>query len=305
MLERPNFEFRRAQAAFDLIWLLKSLDDTRLAHAGSEAFPKVVRHRSCRFESDADAKCFETLVSGALETSDGAEIAVAMIVANDLQRGHWHGDAKEIAEFAVEPVRQAPHKLRAAILRGLDALEDLSYRYGTNEYFLPKESRLTRPINQVLPKLCTIARGMDLPTRKSVAAADHGCDIEKHLEALENVLAAENCTFSNDEYWYPSEVVELASHVRDSPGFVPCTALLLANAVQGKNDLGWFEFRWSNLAADYNALPDSVRAPILAGLRCLYEAGEDFLTYTGHKRCDPVTAPDGMIDFVELADDIT
>jgi len=305
MLERPNFEFRQAQAAFDLIWLLNSLDDTWLAHTGSEAFPKVVRDQSCRFESDRDAKCFETLVSRALEKSDDAEIAVAMIVANDLQRGHWKGDAKEIAEFAVEPVRQAPRKLRAAILRGLDALEDLSYQYEPTEYFLPKESRLTRPVDQVLPKLCDIARAMDMPTRKSVAAADYGDEIEKHLEALENVLAAENCQFLKDEVWYPGEVVELVSLGRNAPGFVPCTALLLANAIQGRDNVGWFEFRWSNLAADYNALPNSVRTPILAGLRCLYEAGEDFLTDTGHKRCDPVSATDGMIDFVELADDIT
>lgn len=304
MLERPNFEFRRAQAAFDLIWLLKSLDDTRLAGAGGEAFQKIVRDQSCRFESDADAKCFEVLVSRALEASDGAEIAVAMIVANDLQRGHWHGDAKEVSELAVEPVRRAPNKLRAAILRGLDALEDLSYRFEPADYLLPKESRMTRPIEQVLPKLCDIARAIDFPTRKSVAAADYGQEIERHLEALDNVLAAENCQFPKEEVWYPSEVIELVSHVRDTPGFVPCTALLLANAVQGRDISGWFESRWSNLAADYNALPISARAPILAGLRCLYEAGESFLTYTGHKNCDPVVAKQGMIDFVEFGDDI-
>lgn len=99
-------------------------------------------------------------------------------------------------------------------------------------------------------------------------------------------------------------MVELVSHVRDTPGFVPCTALLLANALQGRDNEGWFEFRRSNLAADYNALPDSVRVTILAGLLYLYESGEDFLSYTGSKNCDPVSSPESLIGFVDFPDEI-
>jgi len=119
MLERPKFCFRQAQAAFDLIWVLQSLDDTRLRHVGGDAFPKVVREHSCRFESESDAKCFEILISKTLEANDDGEIAVAMIIANDLQKGLWHGDASEIAEFSMAPFRTASRKLRTAIFRGL------------------------------------------------------------------------------------------------------------------------------------------------------------------------------------------
>ncbi|WP_394177911.1 hypothetical protein [Yoonia maritima] len=302
-MDRPDFHFRQAQSAFDLIWLLQVQDDVLLAEIGGQGFPKIVREKSCRFEEETDAKCYEQLAATAIESSEGADIAVAMIVANDLQRGLWGGDTRDFAEMAAKKVLAAGRPLCTAIFRGLDALEDLSYSYEPTEYFQPDKSRLTRTAEQILPQLCEIAKSMDEPTRKSVAAADYGCDIDRHLEALNDVLSSETCLFPNDEAWYPSEVVELVSHVRATSGFVPCTALLLANALQGRDNVGWFEFRWSNLAADYNVLPKTVRAPILAGLRFIYESGEDFLTYSGAKHCDPVASPEGFIDFVKLRDD--
>lgn len=144
---------------------------------------------------------------------------------------------------------------------------------------------------------------MDEPTRISVSAADYGENISQHLIALNEVLSSKTCLFPKDEFWYPSEVVELVSHVRSTPGFIPCTALLLANALQGRDNVGWFDYRWGNLAADYNNLPQSSRAPILAGLRFLYESGEDFEPYPAAKRNDPVATPEGMIGFVEMPDD--
>ena len=302
-MDRPDFQFRQAQSAFDLIWLLQAQNDTFLAEIGGQAFPEIVRKKSCRFEDETDATCFEQLSATALESSEGAGIAVAMIVANDLQKGLWCGDTKDFAEMAAKRIRATGRPLRTAILRGLDTLEDLSYGHEQTECFQPETSRLTRTAEQVLPKLCEIAKAMDEPTRKSVAAADYGWEIDRHLEALNDVLSSETCLFPKDEVWYPSEVVELVSHSCAGSGFVPCTALLLANALQGRDIFGWFQFRWSNLAADYNDLPKSVRTPILAGLRFLYESGEDFLTYTGAKHCDPVASPEGLIDFVQLRDD--
>ncbi|KMK68495.1 hypothetical protein [Puniceibacterium sp. IMCC21224] len=226
-----------------------------------------------------------------------------MIVANDLQRGHWWGDAKEMANFAVEPLRRGQNRLRSAILRGLDKLEDLSSQHEPAEYLLPDVSRLTRSADLILPKLCAIARTMDLPTRKSVAAADYGDRTGRQLEALETVLADDTCLFPIDDSWYPSEVVELVSYEQNAPGFVPCTALLIANAIQGRDNAGWFEFRWRRLAAEYNILPKSTRDPFLAGLRYLYETGEDFVFDNDHRNRDPVLAPEGMIDFVEFTED--
>ncbi|MFQ6552443.1 hypothetical protein AAD018_008865 [Aestuariibius insulae] len=302
-MDRLNLRFRQAQAAFDLNWLLQAQDDMVLVQFGGQDFPRIVRKQSCRFEDEADAKCFEQLAAIALDSLEGADIAVAMILANDLQKGRWNGHTRDFADIAVERIRASSRPLCSAILRGLDALDDLSYDRKPIEYFLHNETRLTRKREQILPKLCEIARTMDEPTQQSIAAADYGHDTDQHLQALKDVLSSETCLFQKDELWYPSEVVELVSHVQSTPGFVPCTALLLANAIQGRDNVGWFEFRWSNLATDYNDLPKSTRAPILAGLRFLYESGEDFTTYSKAKNYHPAISREGLIDFVELPDD--
>lgn len=302
-MENPKFTFRQAQSTYDLISILQSYEDARLVLLGGEALVWIVRSSACRFTSETEAKCYENLASIALDSAEDADIAVAVLVANDLQQGMWCGDTKEFAEAAVERVRHSPLRLRTAILRGLDALEDFAFRYEPTEYFLPRECRLSRQMNQILPKLCHLARGMDQPTRKSIAAGDYGDKIEKHLEALENVLSRDDCRFAEGEYWYPSEVVELVAHVRSTPGFVQCTALLLANALPTNDAMGWFEFRWERLAIEYNKLPDSVRPPILAGIRYLYEADNEFIWHSHKESWNPVLAPERLIQPVDLPED--
>ncbi|MCE8547253.1 hypothetical protein KBY25_15605 [Ruegeria pomeroyi] len=302
-MKRPDLNFRKAQAAHDLIWLLQSQNDVRLIRCGGESFPTVVRQQSSRFEREADAECFADLAAKALDAAEGSNFAVAMIVANDLQDGLWSGAAREFAELAPAGLRSAPRHLRTAILRGLDALAENRPNNERTEYLWPELSRLTRSLNQILPKLCRIARAMDEPTRRSVAAADYVPDAEKHLEALNVVLASETCLFPKDDTWFPSEVVELVSHNRQKPGFVPCTALLLANAMQSRDNEGWFDFRLHSLTAEYTTLPTRVRDPLIAGVRFLYEPDKSFLAYRGDRRFDPITSTKSLIDFVELPDD--
>ena len=139
---------------------------------------------------------------------------------------------------------------------------------------------------------------MDQQTRKSVANADFGYRAEEHLNALNAVLSSETCQFPKGETWIPSEVVELVAHVRETPGFVVCTALLLANAIPSNDQMGWFKFRWERLAADYNVLPEEVRVPILAGFRFLYEADKEFLWYSERKDWHPVRSPELMISYL-------
>ena len=89
---------------------------------------------------------------------------------------------------------------------------------------------------------------------------------------LRGLDTLQDVTFSYE----PAEVVERVAHVRHTPRFVDCTGHLLAKARPTKDEMGWFEFRWKTLAADYNALPESVRSPIFAGLRHLYETSTAF-----------------------------
>lgn len=267
-----------------------------LVRSGGCDLPRIVKNSHCRLEDETDAKCYEALISTALEASSGAEVALAALVSNELQRGLWSGDAKELAEMASESIKNAPTRLRTAILRGLDAVHDYAdYNNEAPSYLLPNQNRLTKPKDQILLELYQIARGMDKYTRESVAHADYGYRADEHLQALNAVLLSENCQFPKGETWVPSEVVELVAHVRETTGFVACTALLLANALPSNDRMGWFEFRWERLAADYNALPPTVRLPILAGFRYLYEVNKEFLWCSERNDWHPVLAPDLMI----------
>lgn len=296
-MKRTEFTFRRAQSTFDIISVLQSFADGTLAQYGGRDLPKIVKNAACRLENEDDVRCYEALVSTALEASSGAELAVAVLVSNELQRGLWSGDARELAEIATGSIRSAPLKLRSAILRGLDTLEDYDHRYEPASYLLPDQSRLTMPQELILPNLCQIARGMDQQTRQSVAKADYGYRADEHLHALDEVLSSENCLLPKGETSVPNEAVELVANVRETPGFVACTALLLANALPDNDRMGWFNFRWESLAAEYNALPGTVRGPIMAGFRYLYEADKEFLWYSERKNWHPVNAPELMISW--------
>lgn len=138
-MKHQRLDFRQAQAASDLIRLLRARDELQLVRAGGAGFPKIVREQHCRFESDVDAKNYEQLASACLSTSDGAELAVAMIVANGLQGGHWSGNSREFAEMAIARVRCCSRDLRSAILRGLDVIDEFGLGHEATQCFLPRE----------------------------------------------------------------------------------------------------------------------------------------------------------------------
>lgn len=302
-MKQSKYTFRQAQSAFDLISILQSINDARIISLGGDPLVGIIRDSACHIETENEAKCYEALASEALEAGANAEIAVAVLVANELQHGLWSGDAKELAEFSTERLKRSSPAIRSAILRGLDTLERSAVQYEPATYLLPNESRLSREMNQIIPKLCDVARSIDQQTLAQVAASDRGYLKDEHLAALKEVLSDEECRFPKDEVWVPSEVVELVAHVRGALGFVQCTALLLANALPVRDRMGWFDFRWENLGKEYNTLPDSTRSPILAGIRYLYESDSEFLWYSEKKFWDPVRATEQMIHLVDLPDD--
>lgn len=302
-MKRPILFYRQAQAAHDLIQLIQSYNDTQLTALGGDKCIQVVRANNCRFEDDDQESCYTAVATRAIEAGDSAALAVALLVSNELQNGRWTGDTVEFSEFASDQIESAHQFLKSAILRGLDALPIPYSSVQQPTPLLPNISRLSRPASQIEPKLCAIARSMDKYTRESVSKVDHGWQSEEHLRALNEVLAREDCRFKQDEYWCPSEVVELVAHVRSTPGFVSCTALLLTNALPTKDRQGWFGFRWGGLSLEYNQLPDSSRPVILAGIRYLYECSTELISHWFEGPFDPNQSLSHLIPYTELPDD--
>lgn len=294
-MDRAGLTFRQAQAVFDLC---------HVARGAVAALPDGSRDliaRGCRFETDADLALHEHMSLVAADPAHaGFAAATAILLADLLQDGLGTDRLTWNYDTFTETYRAQPAGTRAALMNGFAALALYSTR-GVPPVDLPirPEDRITRPASAILPALRRIARGMDDDLLTSVSKADYGDQADRHKAALIRVLNDNDCLFGSDDTWFPSEVVELVAHVRATPGFIPCTALLLVNAIATGDDMGWFDFRWENLGPDYNALPGDARTPILAGLRYLYESDPDFLSY--HTRpYDPALAPEWLIPVVPI-----
>ncbi|MBD3679164.1 MAG: hypothetical protein HUJ27_12300 [Rhodobacteraceae bacterium] len=282
MPDRPPLTFREAQAVHDLCQSALPFVDEQTA--------ELLNTQAGRFESDADLALFERLYTGEQDPA-----SVAVLLADALQDGIARGTLDVVARST----DGAPPSLRAALVNGwLMLREQHALGYPSPDLRFSPEDRVTRPAEKILPALRAIARELKEPTLTSVAKADYGMDWEEHRSALLEVLFEQDCLFTEDQSWTPSEVVELVAHVRSSPGFVPCTSILLVNALVQGDHVDWFPFRWEGHAPDYRALPPRVRGPILAGIRYLYESDPHFLEhYT--RPYDPLETPEWLIPLVE------
>lgn len=116
-------------------------------------------------------------------------------------------------------------------------------------------------------ELNAFLRSLTQDERKFIAERDYGVDADAHLSELNKLIDIQAGVFREDQYWYPREVVELASHAL-VPGhekeFVACTLLLLKYVVSESDASVRFDWKFDNRAQDYDALPTEWRDAILA-----------------------------------------
>lgn len=183
----------------------------------------------------------------------------------------WHWDLFADLSRAMEtPVRTAPmnafwygariHKISDSVVPGL-------------------ADRLTSTPSDFRDHLVKIAKSMTQEEHLSVARADN-CrfdeDAEKHLAELNKMLAGPNCRFSG-EAWFPLELVAWSP----GRGFLPCTALLLIDALDdgvfhANDQQGWLSTAWGLNCRAYCQLPAEDRIAILKAFRFLYETDDEF-----------------------------
>jgi transposase len=165
----------------------------------------------------------------------------------------------------------APAPVRAALMNGFDRLCDLSLLIESCE---PRPEHLvTLPRADVEPALMTLARAMTLREIDHVSRADYGTHADRHRAALMDLLADPNVAYPPNEYWFPAEVVELVSHVPKSPGYIPCMAIVLLDALRDGDRMENASFRLGRQWAEIQGLPQRARDAFLATFRNLYESG--------------------------------
>jgi hypothetical protein len=278
--------FRTAQAVSDLIHHVKPLLAQHLAAVAEasgmtlaetgEAF-RALRDDSYIFKRDETLRLFMGLNWLANKEAEGFELALVVLLTDALQNPRTPDFLIEVWAAAVDQLPNWPATLRAAVANGL---RQAKVHDRINLFTLPTDHDcLTCPADLIAEHLLQIARSMRRDELYEVARADYGSDLEKHFAALMQVIGKRDGIFLESDAWFPSEVVELTSHIPGAPGHQGCTAILLLNALQTNDRAGWFDFRWLNQGAAYCALKPSVRDPILAGIRHLYESAPEFLVF--------------------------
>jgi hypothetical protein len=278
--------FRTAQAVSDLIHHVKPLLSQHLAAVAEasgmtlaetgEAF-RLLRDDGYVFRRDETMRLFMGLHRLGMKEGKGFELALVVLLADALQNPRTPDFLIEVWAEAVDHLSNWPATLRAAAANGL---RQAKTHDRINLFTLPEDKDyLTRPADLIADHLLRIARSMRRDELYEVARADYGSDLEKHFAALLEVIGKRDGIFLESDAWFPSEVIELTSHTPGAPGHEGCTAILLLNALKTNDSAGWFDFRWQNQGAAYCALRPSVRDPILAGIRHLYETDPEFLAF--------------------------
>lgn len=133
-MDRPDFTFRRAQAAYDLICLAQAADAAVLAELGGPVLGEVVHDRACLF-GDSDLEVFERVFLAAIspEAPQKACLGFAILLADALQSGLAEGSLGDCVTDLWPALGRVPRQLRSAILRGIETAEDL-YLLGNANY---------------------------------------------------------------------------------------------------------------------------------------------------------------------------
>ncbi len=277
--------FRTLQAISDLQALAEgvldnSLSVVPLSGSGREALRGLVKTERCMFDSDASLKLWPVLnklSEDAAQPEAVCALANGILAANALQGG----DRKEVAgslwSASVHRLRQLPPRLRGPLARAAGRTADL-HRF-PDRAVPTGDDKVSVDLAGISERLVKIGQAVTEEEIQHIARADYGCDRDRHLSALRQVIFNQDCVFTDAQGWYPSEVVELVSHVPTEPAFAVATAILLNHCIH-KGDLqGSTDFRWENNAAAYLALPPELRGPILAGFRAIYESDDNWSPY--------------------------
>ena len=211
----------------------------------------------------------------AIAGDQGFDLATVILLADLMQTRRGSPLLVDAWPEAARQMKAWPATLRAAVANGLVRARELGLV--ELEPVPTAAVRLTRQPEEIAEALLQIARAMRSDELLAVTQGDYGREVERHLAALRQAISLRDGVFLPEEYWYPSEVVELAAHVPGQPGHPGCTAILLLNVLQPGDRMGWMASRWELQAADYLAMKPSQRDPILAGLRFLYETDPEFL----------------------------
>ena len=203
------------------------------------------------------------------EDTQASTFAIAFLLADVFNGQSGFGSMDQDWSDLNVFIRTLPAPRRVVFLRAYLRLHQQYIRILENPP-LENEFEISSP-EKIMGPLREIVRKMSKVEMTAISLADFGQDEKEHLEALKQVLGGPLCKFPEGDRWYPAEVIELIGHTPGTGAFEKCTALLIIDDIIHNVKWDQMRFRWSTNAPNYLMLSDSVREPILRGIRCIYE----------------------------------
>ena len=128
----------------------------------------------------------------------------------------------------------------------------------------------------LMTALLDIVNSITDEEKEIISNADRHADAAKHRAALDEVLENPMGWRTGDRMYYPSEAIELTSHIANDPRARAAIALLLIDLVENGDGSHEFMMRWARDGETYLSMPSHLAATFTAAARYLYESDEDW-----------------------------
>ncbi|MCG3267820.1 hypothetical protein [Yoonia sp. I 8.24] len=181
--------------------------------------------------------------------------------------------------------RASAAQIRAAIAHGFAYLN----AYGVIELPAAPDTDDLRSVSRqsVESALTNIASQLLGPAIETISKADYGDCAAQHKRALEDLLSRNFEDVLLTDRWYPMEVIELTSHVPTSLGGIPCTAIVLLDAIRTNDNYGSASFRLERHAEFFCGLAEPQYSAFWAAFRFLYENDPFWADSMPSRKFDP------------------
>jgi len=174
--------------------------------------------------------------------------------------------------------RQLPRLQRAALLNGFKRLNKLGgFEWGDPPVWddpYPPEEGITFSLEEILKPLLVNIQSTSKEELEAIARSDSYSSFEKHLSSLRDLIWKYDAAPNDSHYWYPMEAVELKGHVSATRGFECAISIILMSDLVGASHSEQTDNNWGHSADFIVQMPESLRKPLLAGYRYLYETDE-------------------------------
>lgn len=201
--------------------------------------------------------------------------ATTIVLINNLQGGQSTERHLYQAELFFEHYRTLAAPIRAAIFNGFAKLQNLEFaEFGEP---ISTAETLTNSRKAMENELVSISHSMAPDQIDSFAISIDKDSPEFYRNALIDLLATTHVTFRDvDIDCFLDEEIRRMSYDSNEPSYVPCTAIVMLNALHSEDASFHMACKYESQWRDYKTLKRDTRSAFHIALRYFYESDQNW-----------------------------